>query len=98
MTRLVVVVEGIEGAGLAVVDALARLQLAARRLGGGVHVYDAPKELVQVLGLAGLADVLPCRARSNLEDRRLAEVLEELGVEEVVDVGDAAVDDLHRLD
>ena len=89
MTRLVVVVDGIEETGLALVDALARLQLAARRLGGVARVYDAPAEFVQVLGLAGLADVLPCRARSDVEDRRLAEVLEVLRADEVVDVGDA---------
>jgi hypothetical protein len=88
MTRLVVFVDGVEDAGLSVVDALARLQLAARRSGGGVRVYDAPAELVQVLDLAGLADVVPCEARSDVKDRRLAEIVEVLVADEVVDVGD----------
>jgi ABC-type transporter Mla MlaB component len=45
---------------LATVDALARLTLAARRLGCRVHVRDAPPELRPLLEMLGLADVVPC--------------------------------------
>ncbi len=88
MTGLVVVVDGIEDAGLATVDALVRLQMAAQRTGGSVQLYGAPLELVHILELAGLADVLPCRAGSDVEDERLAEVLEVLRADEVMDVRD----------
>ena len=41
------------------VDALARLQLAARRAGCQVRLRGASDELVQLLGFLGLRDVLP---------------------------------------
>jgi ABC-type transporter Mla MlaB component len=41
------------------VDALARLQLAARRYGCRVHVRGASDELLDLLGFMGLSDVLP---------------------------------------
>jgi len=44
---------------LAVVDALARLQLAAQRLGWSVRVRNADDELRALLEFVGLADVLP---------------------------------------
>ena len=43
----------------ATVDALARLQLAARRNGCHLRLRNASAELVALLGLAGLRDVLP---------------------------------------
>ena len=42
----------------ATVDALARIQLTARRLGGELRLHGASEELHQVLALAGLCDVL----------------------------------------
>ncbi len=42
-----------------VIDALARLQLAARRHGCRVRLRNASRELVELVGLLGLADVLP---------------------------------------
>ena len=39
------------------VDALARVALAARRLGRQIRLRDAPRELTQLLALVGLADV-----------------------------------------
>jgi ABC-type transporter Mla MlaB component len=67
--------------GLAVdattVDALARLQLAARRLGHDVLVSGAPGELVELLELCGLRDVLRVEVRGQPEERE-----ERLGVEE----------------
>jgi ABC-type transporter Mla MlaB component len=41
------------------VDALARLQLAARRYGCRVHLRGASDELLDLLGFMGLSDVLP---------------------------------------
>jgi ABC-type transporter Mla MlaB component len=41
------------------VDALARLQLAARRHGCQVRLRNASDELVQLLAFMGLRDVLP---------------------------------------
>ncbi len=43
---------------LAVIDALARLALAARRLGGGITVRDAGPELLGLIQFVGLEDVL----------------------------------------
>ena len=45
-------------ADLAVVDCLARLQLAARRAGCAVRLCDADPELLELLDLAGLTEVL----------------------------------------
>lgn len=44
----------------ATVDAVARLQLTARRLGGQVRLLDASAELQELLALAGLDEVVPC--------------------------------------
>jgi ABC-type transporter Mla MlaB component len=52
-------VAAIAAPDLAAVDALARLQLAARRAGGHVEVRGAGDGLRQLLALAGLADVVP---------------------------------------
>ncbi len=41
------------------IDALARLQLAARRHGCQVRLRGASSELLELLGFMGLADVLP---------------------------------------
>jgi hypothetical protein len=46
-------------AELAVVDALARCQLAARRAGGSIRVTETSRELAELLDLLGLGpDVL----------------------------------------
>ena len=44
------------------IDALARLQLAARRAGGCVELRRAPPELLDLLAFAGLDGVVPCVA------------------------------------
>jgi hypothetical protein len=49
------------------IDALARLQLTARRLGYQLRLHDACSELLELLTLAGLRDVLPCGGMSGLE-------------------------------
>ena len=43
------------------VDALARLQLAARRHGCRVRLCNASSELLELVDLMGLTNVLPCR-------------------------------------
>lgn len=73
---------------LSVVDALARLQLAAGRAGFSVSLDEATPELLALLELVGLADVVPA-AVAGSEGRRQPEVGEELGVDEAVDGGDA---------
>jgi anti-anti-sigma regulatory factor len=68
---------------LAMVDVLARLQLAARRRGLQLRLRRAPPELRELIQLVGLTDVLgvePCRQAEEREER--------LGVEEERDLGD----------
>jgi hypothetical protein len=57
-------VGAITGADLGTVDALARVQLTARRCGGDVRLKDASPYLRNLLALAGLADVVRCSAGS----------------------------------
>ncbi|MFF9843940.1 STAS domain-containing protein [Streptomyces sp. NPDC013740] len=49
---------GLDGAGLAAVDALARLRLAARRRGHRLTFRGAGPELRALLDFAGLGDLL----------------------------------------
>ncbi len=65
-----------------VVDALARLQLTARRLGCRVTLRDACEELVGLLELAGLSEVVPpadlgVQAGRETEEREPARGIEE---------------------
>ncbi len=68
----------VQALDLAVVNALARLQLRALRRGRRIRVRDAPEALRELLQLVGLAEGLV------LEPRREVEGGEQLGVEEVV--------------
>lgn len=43
---------------LALVEELARLQLAARRLGCSIRLHEPPRQLTELLILTGLADIL----------------------------------------
>jgi hypothetical protein len=70
-------------ADLAVVDALARTALVARRFGLAMRVRGPSDELRGLLELVGLADAL------GLEPRGEPELGEQLRVEEVVEPGDA---------
>jgi ABC-type transporter Mla MlaB component len=76
---------------LATIDALAQLQLAARRLGRSVQLRQASKELQDLLALAGLSDVLPLCARLRLEGLGQTEQREELPIDEVRDAADPTV-------
>ncbi len=85
---------------LAVVDALCRLQLEARRAGCELTLRSPPSDLVELLELCGLADVLPVEpAGSGLEPERQPEEREELlGIQEERDPGDLAVGELQDLE
>lgn len=72
-------------ADLALVDALARLQLRAFRRGCSISVRAASPELVALLRFAGLDMLLAHEAGGQAEE------LEQLGVEEVVDGRDPVV-------
>ena len=71
------------------VDALARLQLAARRLGRRIRLTHASGELQDLLALMGLGEIVPLdsglrvEAWGEPEEREVA-----LGVEEETDPGD----------
>jgi ABC-type transporter Mla MlaB component len=47
------------------IDALARLQLAARRHGCRVRLCGASPELLELVTFMGLTDVLPCQEASS---------------------------------
>lgn len=75
---------------LATVDALARIQLTAKRSGGAVRFRGAAEELRRILDLVGLAGVLPCEG--SVQMRGQAEQREPPGgVQEEDDPGDPAV-------
>jgi ABC-type transporter Mla MlaB component len=68
------------------IDALARLQLTARRLGRQLRLQRATDELLELLSFTGLNEVL------RVEPSRQAEQREErLGVEEERELDDPAV-------
>ena len=47
------------------IDALARLQLAARRHGCRIRLCSASSELLELASLMGLTNVLPCEERAG---------------------------------
>ena len=61
----------------ATVDVLARLQLAARRLGREIRLHNASLELQELLDFMGLTDVLRVEPRRQTEERK-----QRLGVQE----------------
>jgi anti-anti-sigma regulatory factor len=71
------------------IDALARLQLTARRLGRDIGLCHASGELRELLDLAGLSEVIPLSAGSGIDARGQAEQREEgRGVQEERDPAD----------
>jgi ABC-type transporter Mla MlaB component len=70
----------------ATVDVLARLQLAARRLGLEIQLRHASRELQDLLAFAGLSEVLRVEAGGQAEQRE-----QRLGVEEERELDDPAV-------
>jgi ABC-type transporter Mla MlaB component len=82
-------VAGVDDPDAATVDALARLQLTARRLGYRVRLRGACGELQGLLLLMGLSEVLPLGPELPLEPGGQAEEREQARrVEEEADPGD----------
>ena len=80
---------GLTNVDLATVDDLARLQLIARRLGITLELQDPPRELRELLDLAGLRDVVRCSEPLPVEVRGQTEQRKEpRRVEEEADPGD----------
>ena len=76
----------------AIVDALARLQLAARRRNRQVRLRNASPHLMELVALAGLAGVLPCEGGSGVQVEGEVEEREEpRRIQEERDAGDATV-------
>jgi ABC-type transporter Mla MlaB component len=71
---------------VATVDALARLQLAARRAGGRLRLRKAPDELVELITFCGLDEALGVDPGRQTEERE-----ERLRVEEERELGDPGV-------
>ena len=69
---------------LTVVDDVARLQLAARRLGLSIRLRDASVEFSELLERLGLGEVVPRIGGLGIEVGGQAEHGEQVGVEEVV--------------
>ena len=79
---------GTGGPDLDLVDELARLQLAARRLGCSIRLRDASADLRELLDFLGLAEVLTGVAGLRPELGGEAEDGEQIGVQEVVEPED----------
>lgn len=74
------------------IDALARLQLTARRSGRQICLRHAGDELKELLGVTGLCDVVPLWTGLGLQSRGQAEKRKEgRGVEEEAEPGDPAL-------
>jgi hypothetical protein len=83
---------------LGTVDALARLQLTVKRLGGSIELRGATSRLEELLALAGLEGVLPLCPDLGVEPVGQSEQREEpLGVEEEADPGDVSAGDRQDL-
>ena len=76
-------------ADLRTVEALARLQLAARRLGCRLEVCHASADLLCLIELAGLSEVLGVEPRGEPKQRE-----DPLRIEEERELDDPAVGDL----
>src|SRR5262245_1587758 len=88
----------LDRADLGAIEALALLQLAARRRGLRVVLRGAGGDLRGLLALCGLDEALPCIEGSGREPRREPEQREQaLGVQEEADPGDQTVRDLDDL-
>ena len=96
-SRVVCDVRHLSPADVAAADALARLQLVARRSGTELRLLHARRELLELLDLMGLERCVPS-CDSGLELGRKAEEREQaLGVEEEADPRDLAPLDFENL-
>ena len=82
-------VSGVRNPDVGYVDALARLQLGARRYGSRVRLVGPCPRLLELLALVGLEDLLPADGRESGDLHREAEHREQpVDVEVGVDPGD----------
>lgn len=72
-------------------EALARLQLTARRAKRRIRLERPRPELLQLLDFAGLADVIPYELPVGQRQRHAEQREDPLDVEEAVDRGDPPV-------
>lgn len=79
-------------------DALARMQLTARRVGGSIQLRHACPQLQELLRLTGLTEVFPLVSELPLEAQGQVEQGEQLGGDEGVDRADALSCDCQHLD
>jgi hypothetical protein len=84
-TRTIVCDVGAVKPDVHTIDALARLQLAARRLGLEVRLRDASADLQDLIAFAGLRDVLRVEVSGQPEQRKQG-----VGVEEERELDDPA--------
>ena len=85
-------VSGVTVPDLATLEALARLQLTARRLGATIELRNVAPAFAEFIAAAGLTDVLVIGEsgleRSGIEVDGEAEESEEVGVDEEIHLGD----------
>jgi hypothetical protein len=82
-------VGGLADPDVSTIDVLARLQLAARRLGYRIRLCNASRELQELLAFMGLEDAVPCRRGLVVEAERQPEEREQRrGVQERVEPDD----------
>ena len=85
-------VGGLDDPDASTIDALARLQLTALRMGRRLGFRDACRELRDLVEFLGLGDVLPCADASGFEPSGQPEQREQtFGVEEERDPRDRPV-------
>ncbi len=77
--RLICDVGGLDRPDAVAVEALARLQLTARRRGHRLWLRRASPELLALLALTGLAGVLPVEPRRQAEQRKQPRRIEKEG-------------------
>jgi ABC-type transporter Mla MlaB component len=87
--RLICDVSALADPDAVTIDALARLQLTARRVGSQIGLRNASRELREFLDFVGLSSVVRLSRGSRVQTRRQAEQREEgRGVQEEGDPAD----------
>lgn len=81
-------VEGLEGPSGVIIDALARLQLTARRSGGSIRLRHPQPTLEELLAVAGFAELLPVCGGLVPKHERQVEEAEQRRIEEGMDADD----------
>ena len=92
-TPLVIDVCGIKGLDERSLDALARLQLTARRVGATIVLRNASRELIDLLALVGMTEIVMCASEcaSGGDGHRQPEEREQALLDEEVEFGDPSV-------